>query len=31
MTKVAVKQPEPPAEEVPVEVLADAIVRISAF
>ena len=29
MTKVTVKQPEPPAAEVPIEVMADAVVAIS--
>lgn len=29
MQKVAIKQPPPPAEEVPTDVLADAIVAIS--
>lgn len=29
MPKVIIKQPPPPAEEVPTEVLADAIVAIS--
>ena len=29
MPKVAIKQPPPPTEEVPTEVLADAIVAIS--
>lgn len=29
MTKVTLKQPEPPSEEVPVEVIAGALVAIS--
>ena len=29
MAKIAVKQKDPPAEEVPVEVIADALVAIS--
>jgi hypothetical protein len=29
MAKVSVKQPEPPAEEIPAEVIASAIVSIS--
>jgi hypothetical protein len=29
MAKLAVKQPPPPADEIPVEVIADALVSIS--
>lgn len=29
MTQVVVKQPEPPKDEVPVEIIADSIVTIS--